>query len=116
MGLVFWIDQNEFAGTLVQKVFKKKGLDFYYLKDARDFSYLIDDLNPSLIVIDRETILKDFGAFEAQYVTSEKMKQIPFVAIGGWDQLDLIKLKAGDLPRKLDPFEIPEKLGRILAN
>ena len=44
MGLVLWIDQNTFASSLVEKVFKQKGLAFYTIPHARDFLYLVEDL------------------------------------------------------------------------
>lgn len=114
MGLVLWIDQNAFASNLIEKVFKKKGLGFYTIPHARDFSYLVDDLNPGLIVMDSATIRADLEVFRNQYEASEKLRNTPTIAIGGWAGLEFIMMKKGELPRTLDPFQVPEMLKNLL--
>ena len=107
MGLVLWIDQNEFASNLVERVFKKKGLAFYTIPRPLDFIYLVDDLKPSVVVLDGETILKDLVKFQTQYASSENLRKTPTIIIGSWADLDFIEKKQGILTRPFDPFTIP---------
>lgn len=114
MGLVLWIDQNTFASSLLEKVFKKRGLDFYTLSHPRDFAYLVDDLKPALIIIDAATVRRDKEAFRNQYESSERLRKTPMAVIGSWFELEFIQEKKGELPRTFDPFLIPDLLKSIL--
>jgi DNA-binding NtrC family response regulator len=113
MGLVLWIDQNTFATGLLEKVFKKKNLPFYTLESAEDFSYLVDDLRPELVVLDHQTALNHLTALQHQYAASPRLQQLPFVIIGG--EFPFIKKTVGKINRPFDPFVIPEELQKILA-
>lgn len=113
MGLVLWIDQNTFASSLVEKVFKQKGLPFYTIPHARDFLYLVEDLKPAVIVLDRETALQDIEVFRNQYEASEVLRKTPVIVIGGPEQLDFISEKRGEIPRTFDPFEIPSLIREV---
>ena len=115
MGLILWIDQNTFATSLLEKVFKKKDLPFYTLPNASDFTYLVEDLNPILIVMDTKTALSHLESFKAQYQTSQKLQSLPFVWVDGQSQdLDFVKNVVGKIERPFDPFEIPETLRKFL--
>ena len=115
VGLILWIDDNHFAAELLVKVFKKRHLPFYHLAQVKDFSYLIDDLKPALIVLDSQTALKELAAFKQQYQQSAIMRITPVVVMGDWDNLDFIDQKRGWLERKFDPFTIPDKLKSFQA-
>ncbi|MES2527679.1 MAG: hypothetical protein V4598_11355 [Bdellovibrionota bacterium] len=115
MGLILWIDQNTFASSLLEKVFKKKGLEFYTIPHARDFVYLVDDLKPALLVIDSATIKADLETFRNQYEASENLRKTPVVVMGSWSGLEFITEKKGELGRTFDPFEIPALLERLSA-
>jgi len=114
MGLVLWIDQNTFASSLLEKVFRKRGLDFYTIPHARDFVYLVDDLRPAHIVVDAATIRQDMEAFRNQYENSETLRKTPVSVIGTWAGLEFIQEKRGELPRTFDPFSIPNLLKSVL--
>ncbi len=114
MGLVLWIDQNTFASSLIEKVFKKRDVGFYSLPHAREFLYLVDDLRPALIVIDAFTLKSDEETFRNQYETSELLRTIPIIIIGSGNGLDYLQNKRGEIPRTLDPFQVPELLSKFL--
>ena len=115
MGLILWIDQNTFASSLLEKVFKKKNLEFYTIPHARDFVYLVDDLRPALLVLDQATIIRDIETFRNQYEASEVLRKTPAVVIGNWAGLEFIAERRGELGRTFDPFEIPALLERLSA-
>jgi DNA-binding NtrC family response regulator len=116
MGLVLWIDHNTFAASLVEKVFKKRELPFYSVADAKDFSYLVDDLRPAVIVLDGDTAMEDFEAFKTQYEASEVLKATPFILMGEHEHLNkLISVNVGVLARPFDPFEVPRQLEKLLS-
>lgn len=113
MGLILWIDNNNFASSLLEKVFKKRGLAFYRLSGANDFSYLVVDLKPALIVLDQKTALESLDKLKLQYEASTELQQTPFMVLGEWNGLDFIQHKAGELPRSFDPFEMADRLTKI---
>lgn len=115
MGLILWIDQNTFATGLLEKVFKKKNLEFYTVSAAADFSYLVDDLSPELIVLDAQTAVSALEAFKQQYQASEKLRTLPVILIEDAPELDFMGNVIGKLQRPFDPFKIPEKLQQIIS-
>lgn len=114
MGLVFWIDQNTFSSALVEKVFKKEGLLFYTISSVGDFSYLIDDLNPTTIVLDGETFKQNRDVFLKQYASSSSMQTLPFIFLEPVDDMTFTRHKMGEIKRPFDPFKIPQMLKAIL--
>lgn len=114
MGLVLWIDKNDVATGLIEQVFKSRNLSFYSLKNVSDFSYLINDLRPEVIVLDCDTALDDLETFKLQYETSELMRSTSFILINKRPGFEFILKKMGSLHRPLDPFKIPEQLKNIL--
>ena len=115
MGLVLWIDLNTFAASLIEKVFKKRSLPFYTINSVEDFSYLVDDLNPSLIVLDGETFSKNSEVFLKQYLNSSKMQSLPFIILEPLSDFSFLKNKIGELKRPLEPFDLPEILGKMVS-
>lgn len=115
MGLVLWIDQNTFATSLIEKVFKKKALPFYTIDSVKDFAYLVDDLAPTLIVLDGETFSKNPEAFKEQYSGSAKMQELPFLILEGKGDLSFLKNKIGELKKPLEPFDLPETIAKFLS-
>lgn len=115
MGTVLWIDQNTFASNLIEKVFKKKALPFYTLKVPRDFAYLVDDLKPSVIVLDGETARVHLEAFKAEYSSSISMQKTPFILINPSQEFAFLK-SIGEIKKPIDPFAIPDMIQKILGN
>jgi DNA-binding response OmpR family regulator len=115
MGLILWIDQNTFATSLIERAFKTRSLPFYTVTTVEDFSYLVDDLNPVLIVLDDETFSKNPAAFLEQYQNSAKMQALPFILLEPKSDFSFIKNKIGEITRPLKPFELPEILAKIVS-
>ncbi len=115
MGLVLWIDQNTFATSLIERVFKKRSLPFYTIDSVKDFSYLVDDLHPQVIVLDGETYARDPQTFQDQYSASLKMQGIPFLLLDPKEDMGFVKNKLGELKKPLEPFELPEMIAKFLS-
>ena len=115
MGLVLWIDHNTFATSLIERVFKKRSLPFYTINSVEDFSYLVDDLNPAIIVLDGETFSKNQQVFLNQYEKSSKMQSLPFILLEPGNDLGFLKNKIGELKKPLEPFEMPEILMKMVT-
>jgi DNA-binding NtrC family response regulator len=113
VGLVLWIDSNTFATGLLEKVFKRQGLPFYTLESAADFSYLVEDLKPELLVLDAKTGLDHLDALKNQFEKSEMMRSLPVIFVDPLPGLDFIENKIGQISRPFDPFKIPETLQNI---
>lgn len=115
MGLVLWIDQNTFATSLIERAFKKKSQPFYTLASVDDFAYIVEDLSPSLIVLDGETYDKNPASFLKQYEGSVKMQDLPFIILEPKSDFGFIKKKIGELKKPLDPFRLADQLTAILS-
>lgn len=115
MGLILWIDQNTFATGLFERVFKKKALPFYTISSVDDFSYLVDDLNPAVIVLDQETFAKNPQAFKRQYEVSAKMQGLPFILVDPKEDFSFIKNKVGEIQRPIEPFDLPDQIAKIIS-
>lgn len=115
MGLILWIDHNTFATSLIERVFKKRDFPFYSINSVDDFSYLVDDLHPVLIVLDEETFSKNAEVFLKQYENSPKMQALPFILLDPKSDFSFLKNKIGELRKPLEPFELPEVLKKMLS-
>lgn len=116
MGLVLWIDQNTFSTSLLEKVFKTQKLEFYTIGSAKDFSYLVDDLRPQVLVLDAATVVSELESFKLQYEASEALKTLPVILIESREEgLGFLANVVGKIERPFDPFQIPEKLKQILS-
>jgi hypothetical protein len=115
MGLILWIDANTFATGLLEKVFKDQGFSFYCLENVNDFSYLVEDLRPSVLVLDYKTYENGVHRFNEQYQGSELLKNIPFIIIDGSHEDLGISNIIGHLKRPFDPFELPHQIKKMLT-
>jgi hypothetical protein len=114
MGLVLWIDRNELAMGLIEKVFKGKGLQFYGLKNALDFAYLIEDLRPSLIVLESATVLSNLVEFRNQYEQTQEFLGAPIIIVGQKNELAFLNNVVAELQLPIDPFKLPDTLNQYL--
>lgn len=112
MKLVFWIDQNTFASKLLEKVFKKQDIGFYTLDSAKDFSYLVSDLRPSLIVLDEETALSALDDLKKQFRENPEMQSLPYIIIGSTGEFPFLNV-VGTIERPFDPYKIPDLLKKF---
>lgn len=112
MELVFWIDQNTFASKLLEKVFKKQNLGFYTLETARDFSYLVVDLKPTMIVLDEKTALESLEELKNQLQKTPEMQNLPYVIVGKTEEFSFLNV-VGSIERPFDPYKIPELLKKF---
>ena len=108
MGLIFWIDENTFATSLVEKALKSEGLEFYTVASARDFAYLIQDLKPQIVVIDPATVLKDIELFHKQYQDTEGFFGAHVVFLGESAELSFVTNPNSVLSRPFDPFKLKD--------
>lgn len=116
VGLVLWIDSNTFATGLLEKVFKRQGLPFYTLESAADFTYLVDDLKPELLILDGKTALENVALLKSQFESSEALRKLPVIFIDPVPGLEFIENKIGQINRPFDPFKIPETLQNIFKS
>ncbi len=115
MGLVLWIDSNTFATGLLERVYKQRGLPFYALETAADFSYLIEDLRPVVLVIDVATAKTAGDALRLQYATAPLFRTLPVITIDGSSEVDFLENRIGQINRPFDPFQIPDIIQAMLG-
>lgn len=113
MSLIFWIDENTFATSLIERALKGQGLDFYSIKDGKDFSYLIKDLKPQIVVVDSVTILKDIDVFKKQFEETQSFLGAKLVVLDFSTELNFLGDKVSHLSRPIDPFKLKEFFSKI---
>jgi hypothetical protein len=111
--MVLWIDSNEIATALIEKVFKSQSKPFYFVTSVRDFAYLIRDLAPHLIVLEGATALSELESVKKQYEETEGFLGTPVVLLNSCPELSFIKNVRGELQSPLDPFSLPETLSKM---
>lgn len=57
---LFYINNNKFVCQLVEKISKQKGINCYTLDQNEDFTYLVNDLRPEIIVVAQD-VLNAYG-------------------------------------------------------
>jgi len=114
--LIFWIEKNDFSRNLFEKILKAQGYNFYGLSSVEDFSYLIKDLSPDLIVVETKTALLNKEHFQAEYEKSDSFLGKPVVFIGSPVGLEFIKQTTYEVTTPVKPFEFPEFLKKILSD
>ncbi len=93
---VFWIDKNKFLTGMVEEFAKKFAIRLYTLNSLDDSSYLLDDLNPDVIVIDGETFEQSSAELKAMF--QDKIKDRKIITSG-----KLLDIKSiGHLSKPLD--------------
>jgi hypothetical protein len=103
---IIWIDENPLIGRLVENIGKAEGFKAYHLTDSHlDFSYLINDLNPEVIVIDEINFKKDGVVIESSLRTCSYKGFIAFI---GNDPQNLKTHQCFSKP--INPFEVIEIL------
>jgi DNA-binding NtrC family response regulator len=115
MSLIFWIDKNTLAASLVEKTFLQEGLKLYTLANVENFSYLVEDLNPSLIILDFETYLLACEQFKSQYLQSSKMQSTPFIILGE-GQINFIQKMYPSIQKPFNPFILPGKIKQLVVS
>ncbi|MBU6376707.1 MAG: hypothetical protein KGQ59_11965 [Bdellovibrionales bacterium] len=111
--MVLWLDKNTFATGLLERAFKSVGAPFYSIADLSDFSYLVADLRPSVIVLDVATYLEFREVFDRQYQGTPELRSLPFVLVGE-GEVPGVSTVIGRITRPFDPFQISGQIRTLL--
>lgn len=111
--MIFWIDKNKFATGLLAKAFQQKSTAFYTVDSVNDFSYLVDDLEPSVVVLDGETFAQNPEAFLKQYSESKALQSLPFIFLAPAPKQIFTSNVLGEINRPFDPFQIPDLIEKL---
>ncbi len=115
MGLVLWIDKNEFATSALEKIFQKQGSEIYTINSAQDIQYLIEDLRPEVIVIDVATYLAHEDRVNMFMAASEIMQNTPWILSGTRDIIiPGIQVK-GRINKPLNVMTVAQDIRSILG-
>ena len=57
---VFYINEIKFVCDAIENLCENNGIECYTLNSVDDFSYLIDDLKPEMIMIDSKALKQEF--------------------------------------------------------
>lgn len=115
MGLVLWIDKNEFATSALEKIFEKQGLSLYTINSAQDIQYLIEDMRPEVIVIDVATYFAHEDRVNMFMASSEIMQQTPWITAGTREiSIPGIQVK-GQIKKPLNVMTVGQDIQKILG-
>lgn len=82
---VIWIDQTKFICKLAEGLLAEHGVSCYTLDRADDFSYIISDLEPDLIICDLKTVSVNLDKFKEQ-VSDFEGKILTTATIADYEQ------------------------------
>lgn len=96
-------------------VFRKKNLPFYSFKDLTNLTYLLEDLKPSIIVLDAATALAQEEELRRVYADTKKFNGVPVALMNHKEGLEFIENPIGEIPKPLEPFGLPDLLQKFLS-
>ena len=115
MGLVLWIDKNEFSTSALEKIFEKKGLEIYTINSAQDIQYLIEDLKPQVIVMDVATYLEAEDRVNMFMAASEVMQSTPWISTGTRELHFPGAQMKGHIQKPLNVMIVAQEIQKILG-
>ena len=115
MGLVLWIDKNEFVTTALEKVFNKAALSIYTINSAEDIQYLIEDMKPEVIVMDVSTYLLQEDRVNMFMAASELMQATPWISTGTREISYPGAKMQGHIMKPLKVMNVPDQIRNILG-
>ncbi len=68
---IFYINKTKFVCDFVENLCKSNGLSCFTLTETSDFSYLITDLKPKLVIIDKSALDENSDQFWSGLKESE---------------------------------------------
>lgn len=104
--MVIYVEKEKFLRDLMEKAIHGAGFEFFSYPD-KDCLHFIKDLEPAVLVIDRQTVDDEFlNALDAQ---------IPVILTGQPDTLkvDLSSI-VGTLEKPLGPFDLVANITKVL--
>lgn len=100
---------------MVEMSLKMDDLSIYTMQSIQEAPYLIESINPDVIVLDLKTAaLGDYQDFFHELKENDKTSAIPLVGLGKTEDViplgDLKKYFSGFLEKPLSPTNLAEKI------
>lgn len=115
MGLVLWIDKNEFVTSALEKIYNKQSLSLYTINSAQDIQYLIEDMDPEVIVMDVATYLAHEDRVNMFMAASEKMQSISWISAGTREMsFPGVQMK-GHIQKPINVMNVHNQIQKILG-
>jgi hypothetical protein len=108
---VFWIDKNKFITGMLEEFAKKFDVKLYTLNSLEGCSYLLDDLNPDVVVLDGETF--QISSDELKAVAMQKLAGRKLISTGKATlptELNII----GNIMKPLDVAVVFDTISRLV--
>ena len=115
MKKVFYIEKEKFLRLMVDELFKKsEAWDSYTVDGQSDYFYLIDDLSPSHILVDWETVKKEGLDFLMAYMKNLG-SQIPVIVTFKKQFKEEIPSYINHLlPKPINPLQLESALEKVI--
>jgi DNA-binding NtrC family response regulator len=82
---VFYINKIRFVCDTVENICENSHIECYTLEESNDFSFLINDLKPQLVIIDVKTLIDNDTDFWSEIDKSDIKPKIMLSGIGSSD-------------------------------
>ena len=90
---VILIEKTKFVYKLISSLLNERAVECFCLEQLEDFSYLVDDLLPDILLVDYDTASQDWSLFW-QSVNSSKHQKFFKVLYGDKKELELFEGKS----------------------
>jgi AmiR/NasT family two-component response regulator len=120
MKQIVWFEQDAFKETALKEYWKQRQVNLVVLNDTTDFSYIVKDFAPDVIIANYEIFSPSPDHFIHQLVSDEQLKVTPLILVAdqntnlddSWGQLNF----AGFLSLPLNMTQLQEDLEKILKS
>lgn len=114
----FLLHSIKFVSATIKEFSRFDGVDLYIMDNTKDFSYLIDDLRPEVLIIDPKS-LNDKETQESflKELNNAVFKKVEIVCLGNKAEIgniDLEQIISYELPESIEPSKFFKKLQSLL--
>lgn len=110
---VFYVEKEKFLRSLFESALKAKKREIHTVESLQDNLYLLEDLNPALIILDIETIEKTPDLIPALFDYRAKYPGVKIVTTGTLEQQIRWKDKTDGFFSK--PIEVTMLAHKVIA-
>lgn len=79
---VFYIEKEKFLRSLFETALKAKKVEIHTVESLRDNLYLLQDLQPDLIILDLETVRTDLSLIEKVFQYKNQHPNVKIIGTG----------------------------------
>lgn len=112
---VFYIEKEKFLRSLFETALKAKKIEIHTVESLRDNLYLLQDLHPSLIVLDLETVGPDLSLVDEVFQYKLQHSLVKIIGTGQLEGRDSFPFTLdGFLPKPIEVNQLAQKISSLI--